>query len=107
MKETLDIFLYKLLSFFSSPSFAEDSPPELDSAVIVGFIHKITGFITPVASILAVAFIIYGGYMWIISGGDPEKLKKAQGTLTWAIIGLVFTILSRVILGLIYNGLQS
>lgn len=106
MEEALDLCLYKFFTFFSSPSFA-DEPRRLNSAVIIGFLDRIVGYIFPIAGLLAVAFVIYGGYMWIISGGDPEKLKKAQGTLTWAIIGLVFTILSRVILGLIYNGLQS
>lgn len=107
MEEALDLCLYKFFNFFSFSSFAEEEPQRLDAGVIIGFLDRIVGYIFPIAGLLAVAFVIYGGYMWIISGGDPEKLKKAQGTLTWAIIGLVFTILSRVILGLIYKGLQS
>jgi hypothetical protein len=28
---------------------------------------------------------IYGGYLWMTSGGEPDKKKRAQGTLTWSI----------------------
>jgi hypothetical protein len=103
-------FFYQLFKFFSLPSFAQADiprPKELSASIIVGYLNKIVSYIFPVVGILSVAFIIYGGYMWMISGGDPEKVKKAQGTLTWAIIGLVFTILSRLILGIIYGGFQS
>jgi hypothetical protein len=32
--------------------------------------------------------------MWISSTGNPDKVKQAQGTLTWAILGLVFILLA-------------
>lgn len=103
----LDKFFYQLFNFFSLPAFAQDEPRRLNSGVIIGYLDKIVGYIFPIAGILSVGFVIYGGYMWMISGGDPEKVKLAQGTLTWAILGLVFTILARVILGLIYSGFKS
>lgn len=37
--------------------------------------------------------VIVGGYMWIVSGGDPARKQQAQGTLTWAVIGLVLLFL--------------
>jgi len=36
--------------------------------------------------------------MWIMSAGDPDKIKKAQGTLQWSIIGLIFVIIVSLIL---------
>jgi heme O synthase-like polyprenyltransferase len=39
------------------------------------------------AGVVAVAYIVYGGYMYIQSrGGDTEKPKK---TITYALVGLV------------------
>ena len=48
-----------------------------------------------------------GGYMWISSSGDPAKIKQAQGTLTWAIIGLLFTILTPSVLKLVLDLVQK
>lgn len=71
------------------PIFAQD-PPKFDADLpeeIFGNIIKIS---FPIAIIVATIMIIVGGYMWMISAGDPQKIKTAQGTLTWGIIGLIF-----------------
>jgi hypothetical protein len=49
------------------------------------------------AGILSVIFIIIGGFSFILSGGSEDKIKQAVGTIRYAIIGLVITILSVVI----------
>ncbi|MCC7432580.1 hypothetical protein IT412_03585 [Candidatus Peregrinibacteria bacterium] len=49
------------------------------------------------AGLLSVIFIIVGGFSFILSGGSEEKIKQAVGTIRYAIIGLVITILSVVI----------
>lgn len=49
------------------------------------------------AGILSVIFIIIGGFSFILSGGEEGKIKQAVGTIRYAIIGLVITILSVVI----------
>lgn len=38
---------------------------------------------------IALLMFVYGGLMWMTSGGSPEKIKKAQTTLVWAVLGLV------------------
>jgi hypothetical protein len=53
------------------------------------------------AGILAVIFIIYGGFLYITSGGNEAQAKKGRATLTYAIIGLVLVILSFVIIRVI------
>lgn len=41
------------------------------------------------AVILALIFFIWGGIMWITSGGDKAKIASARSRLTYAIIGLL------------------
>lgn len=38
---------------------------------------------------LAVGFIIYGGYLYIMAQGDPAKMARGKKTLTSAVIGTV------------------
>src|SRR3989338_5372721 len=39
-------------------------------------------------AILAVSFIMYGGFLWVTSGGVQDKAKKEQGLLVDAAVGL-------------------
>jgi hypothetical protein len=91
------------LSLISSPVFAQDAdnPPKLE--VLFDSIDKIMGYIFPFAALAAVAMIVYGGYMWMISGGDPSKKQIAQGTLTWSVIGLIFLFLIRLLLSILVD----
>lgn len=81
------------------PDFVSNEPPTLSGMGAI--LDRIVALILPVASIVCVIFVIIGGYMWIVSAGDPAKTKQAQGTLTWAILGLVFILLITAIVTLI------
>ncbi|MBI2620948.1 hypothetical protein HYW61_01850 [candidate division WWE3 bacterium] len=51
--------------------------------------------------------IIKAGYTLLTSEGDPEAVKKGKEDLTSAIIGLIFVLLSMVILKIIIGNLIS
>lgn len=46
------------------------------------------------AGFIAVGFIIYGGFQYILSSGDPSGIKKAKETIVNAVIGLVIAMLA-------------
>lgn len=50
---------------------------------------------------IALLIIIFAGFSMALSQGNPEKVKGAQETLTGAIVGLLFIILSVAILQII------
>lgn len=56
-----------------------------------------------VASIVAVAFIIYGGISFMTSAGDPGKVKKAKDMLLYSSIGLVIVALAEIITAFVTN----
>jgi type IV secretory pathway VirB2 component (pilin) len=56
-------------------------------------------FLLPIGVIVSIIFVIIGGYMWMTSAGNPDKIKQARGTLTWAIIGLVLILLASLLVG--------
>ena len=84
----LPLFLFVLLFSFADVAFAQDPPPDLDK--IFQYIYNGVRFFFGFIGVVAGAMVIYGAYMWMVSGGDPQKTKMAQGVLTWAVIGLVF-----------------
>jgi len=74
-------------------------PPTIEN--LITSIDGVLEYLVPVAALVAVVFIIIGGYMWMTSAGNPDRVKQAQGTLTWAVIGLIFVLLT----GLLVRGL--
>lgn len=67
----------------------------------VAFIERLFSIVLTLAGIAALGLLIYGGYTYMISRGDPEKIKGGRETITSAIIGLLFIIFSLVILQVI------
>lgn len=59
------------------------------------------------AAIIAVIFIIIGGFMYITSAGNETQAGKGRATLKNALIGLVLVILSYVIVQIVYNFLTN
>lgn len=86
--------IFKYIYFLSglllvSPVFAQE-PPRLTDGTLATLVDKLLSYLFPLAGLICVIFIIQGGYMWMISAGDPARVKQAQGTLTWAVIGFIF-----------------
>lgn len=72
-------------------------PPIKNPSQVVDFINRLKDIVLGVAGIAAVAMILYGAFLLITSGGNPDKMTKAKQTLTWAIIGLVVVIAAYII----------
>lgn len=64
-------------------------------------INRAIAYSIIVAGFLSVIFIFYGGISFILSGGQEEKIKQAVSTIRYAIIGLVVTLFSVVIVAFV------
>jgi hypothetical protein len=53
------------------------------------------------AGVVALFYIIIGGYQYITSGGNPEAQQMAKATITNAIIGLVIVLASYLVIGFV------
>lgn len=53
------------------------------------------------SGVVALFFIVFAGFKYINSGGDPKQVGAAQQTLTWAIVGLILIFLSFFIINFI------
>ena len=122
------IFSIMLLSLFSispliaqQPAYADDSDPEFGCRYFLGMVSwdcnvsnissqdelktntwliaaNVLTDIGIIAAYLVVGYVIYGGYLYMFSSGDPTKVSSGKKTLTNAFIGLAVVILANVIL---------
>jgi len=56
-----------------------------------------------VATLLALAFLIFGGIKWITSGGDKAGVEAARNMIVAALVGLVIAFLAYFILNLVLS----
>jgi hypothetical protein len=59
------------------------------------------------ASIIAVGFIIFGGFKYITSQGEPDRAKDARSTIINSLIGLAVTIVAASVVAFIGRSLQK
>lgn len=64
---------------------------------VAGQIGDVLNFAVGLSAIVAIVMIIYSGYMFITSAGDPDKVEKGKNALTAAIVGMVIVFLARLL----------
>jgi len=95
-----------LLSALVAPAsaFAQLSdPPQFDGFVAI--IDNVIQLVMNLIPLIAVGMIVYAGYLWMMAGGDAQKIQRAQGTITWVVIGVVFLGIFRWILAAVVRGI--
>jgi hypothetical protein len=73
----------------------------LTTANFAGLIGSLIQLIFVLAVIVALLYLVYGGFRWLVSGGDKTQVGAAREHIVAAIIGLVIIFLSYFILNLI------
>lgn len=104
-------------SFLTFPAWYKgltDANCDIKSPADVGFTQFVTTIglnivemILNLSGYASVAFIIYGGYKYMISAGSPDGMVSARKTIMNAVIGLIISIAAVAIVNTIGNGLGS
>lgn len=93
--------------FFNFPTWYKYLPCEGDQVVDFELVYiwlilaAALEMILYAAGLLAVGLFIYGGFIFITSQGNPEKVASGRQTMLNATIGLVIAIMSANIVALI------
>jgi len=91
---------------FTTPNQCGQAGLPCDTS-ITGFIMKIINIALGIAGLIAVLFLIIGGFRYITSAGNEETAEQAKKIIVNAIIGVVVIILSFVIVRVISNALTT
>lgn len=59
------------------------------------------GLIYPIAGVILFFVLVWGGYDFMFSQGNPEKLKTARAKITAGIVGFVLLVVSYLIVRVI------
>ena len=72
---------------------------------LADIITKVIDYLLLFAALIAILFIVLGGYKYITSGGNAEQAKGGRETVVNAVIGLSIIILAYVIVSVVNNTL--
>lgn len=88
---------------------AEDAIGKVDPTTFGGFtdlatiIEKVLNGVSIIAGLVVFIYLIMGGFEFLSSAGETEKVAKAQKKITFAIIGLIVILASYAIAKFILN----
>lgn len=64
-------------------------------------ITRVTDYLFTIALVLAPAMIVIAAFLFVISGGDPQKIQQAKNMIFWTIIGFTIIMLSKGLISVI------
>lgn len=88
---------YKIVALFvaigapivlAHPALASDG----NVAQVESFIRSLIKVVAGLSGLVATGFFVVGGFGYITSSGNPERLDKSKQTLTWSGVGLAIVI---------------
>jgi hypothetical protein len=92
----LSILVFGLLPIFISFGIeATFDNPLGETSDIYTLVMKILDFLIILAFPLSAILIVYAGLLYITSAGNAEKIKTAQKTLIWALIGFAIVLIAK------------
>ncbi len=90
-----DIFKCSPVSSKACPNpVASRLPGATDFKTLGDFLTPLFNIVFYIAIFLAFYFLIWGAFAYILAQGKKEDLAKARARITWAIMGLLITLLA-------------
>ena len=102
---SLTLLLTPVAVVLAQSEWVNNSLNEVDSGlggadmkqIINNIINIFLGFL----GLVAVALILYGGFLWMTSQGNVDRIKKAKDTIIGALIGLIIIMASYAIVSFV------
>lgn len=98
----------------ASPGGGDDStdPDSVDNPIGGGgllgdVVIRVMNGLLAVLGLSATVMVMYGGYMYIFSGGNSERIEQGKTIIIWALIGLVIIVLSASIVNFVMRAIPG
>lgn len=81
------------------------NPLEGACADIKGCVENVVRYALGLAGVLALAAIVYGGFLYITAAGNQERIESGKNAVTYSIIGLVIIGFAYAIVNFVFQAL--
>ena len=76
-------------------------PPPAGLKEIEDVFKNVVSVVVGLGFIALLVMLIWAGFKYLTSGGEPKAIQSAHQTVTWALLGVVFMAVAWIILQLI------
>lgn len=106
-KKILSINVLIFVFLMATGSYAAEITDPLNGKSISDIIGTVILTLLGIVGSLSLIMFIYGGILWIISGGNEDNVKKGKETLKWAVLGIVIVFASYGILNFVIDAIAK
>lgn len=103
----LSCFLVVLPILVLAQGTGTDLPNPIGTTDLSTIVANIIKAVLGAVGVLALVMFIYGGLVWMTSGGKEEQIRKGKDTLVWAVAGLALVFFSYSILNFVLKVLMG
>lgn len=93
--------------FFSNNPFLIKPPSGGVRGMIDVKVVPLLNWAIALSALVAVVMLIYGGYTFMTSAGDPDKVTKGRNVVIASIVGMIIVFLARAIVGLVLEKMSE
>jgi Type IV secretion system pilin len=72
-------------------------------SIVILYGQRLVGYLVNLLGVAVVAMYVYGGLVWMLSGGSEEKISQAKKILGYATIGAAVVLCSYILIKFIYT----
>jgi len=99
--EKIDKIVYQIPGGYEINSVA--GVPTRGISKVDDILSTVTTILLISVIVIALFFLIWGGIMWITSGGDKAKVDAARNKIVYSIIGLVVAFSAFLIVNIVFQ----
>ena len=85
--------MYFITGFFAGLVPGCD-PVKCTTDDLLKLVVNVINFLITISLVVATLFLVWGGFVFLTSGGSPERISSGKKTITAAIIGIVIVLAS-------------
>lgn len=87
------VVLFSPLGVFAAPANSNSGVIQLPNPIDIkdprDLIGRVIGALLGLVGSIALVIFIWGGFLWMTSAGNPERVSKGKNAILWATFGLV------------------
>lgn len=101
------LFVFPILTRAEEQQTSVALPNPLGTTYVPAIVGNIIMILMGAAGSIALMMFIYGGMLWLTSGGNSEKITKGRDIMIWTIAGLVVMFSAYVVTRFVLQGLMG
>lgn len=103
MKKTISLITLSMILLASKVNAGSTLENPLKAGSVPGLIGIVIKALLGMTGSIALLMFIYGGFMWLTSGGDKGKIDTGKKTIIYSVLGIVVIFTAYAVIKLVFS----